>query len=265
MRAKKSLGQHWLFDKTALDWVVVSGEIKSQDTVLEIGPGLGTLTERLQPIAKEVIAVELDRDLFIDLEDRLKFDNLKLVNQDILKFNLDTLPCHYKVVANIPYNLTSKILRVFNTSSNPPDLMSLLVQKEVAQRIAAKPGKMSILAVSVQLYNQVALKEIIPANLFKPVPKVDSQIIQLIRHPIPIFEIDEKKFMHLVKAGFANKRKTLLNSLSGGLKIDKQELNGILKKLELPAGTRAQILSLTQWYQLYNLLYQKGQDDKRLR
>jgi 16S rRNA (adenine1518-N6/adenine1519-N6)-dimethyltransferase len=166
--AKKSLGQHWLNDESALEAIAEAAEIKSTDTILEIGPGLGSLTHHLVKQAAHVIAVEVDQALVTSLPIRVPAKNLKVVQADILKFDLNELPVGYKVVANIPYYLTSNLLRVLAESSNPPSAMVLLVQKEVAQRVCAEPGQMSLLSVSVQLYYDAQLGVVVPAKLFIP-------------------------------------------------------------------------------------------------
>lgn len=282
---KKSLGQHWLFDEASLDAMVAAGEVKAGDTVLEVGPGLGTLTKKLCAIAEQVIAVELDDKLAAELYQNIQgrhleqsgaepkdlekatnqispqgrddaTQNLTVVNQSILDFDTSTLLAGYKLVANIPYYLTSNLIRVMLESPNPPSVMALLVQKEVAERIAAGPGSMGILSVATQLFATVELKELVPAELFTPPPKVDSQIIQIKRRPEPLFpDIDTKQFFELVRAGFSEKRKKLRSSLSGGLHISKTEADNLLSKSSIPADARAQELSLTHWYQLYNIIY----------
>ena len=151
----------------------------SEDVVLEIGPGVGTLTELLVQRAKQVIAVEFDEKLASDLPKIRPETNLKVVQQDILSFNLTTLPADYKVVANIPYYLTSNLIRVLSESSNPPSKVALLVQKEVARRVVARPGAMSLLSVTAQYYWEASTGMVVPAKLFTPPPKVDSQILIL--------------------------------------------------------------------------------------
>lgn len=251
MQPKKSLGQHWLHDSASLNAVVDAVHIKSSDTVLEIGPGLGTLTNLLVKKAGQVIAVEFDEDLARQLPQRISAENLQVIYQDILKLDLTQLPPDYIVVANIPYYLTSNLLRVLSESPNPPKAMSLLVQKEVAKRIAAAPGQMSLLAVSVQLYYQPKLHNIVPAELFTPPPKVDSQIISLERHTSPLFsDIDSKKFFRIVKAGFAGRRKKLRSSLAAGLQIDKPTIDALLRKVAISGDQRAQELSLEDWHRL---------------
>lgn len=249
---KKSLGQHWLHDETSLDAMLVAADVQPEDTVLEVGPGPGTLTRKLVARAQHVTAVEFDERLAVELPKRVPADNLTIVQQDILSFDLTSLPARYKVVANIPYYLTSKLLRVLCESSNPFDKAAILIQKEVAERVCAKPGDMSLLSVSVQYYCQVRLTELVPAELFTPPPKVDSQILALEFRKEPLFpNIDEKMFFHVVKAGFAQRRKTLANSLSGGLRISRDQAILLLDQAGISPTARAQTLSLEQWYALY--------------
>lgn len=246
---KKSLGQHWLKDEPTLNYIAACANISPNDTVLEIGPGLGTLTSHLVSNVRKVIAVELDKDLIQKLP---LYDNLQVIQADILKFDLTKLPPGYKVVANIPYYLTSKLLRLLAESLNPPSLMVLLVQKEVAQRIAAKVGQMSILAISVQLYYEPELGKIVPAELFTPPPKVDSQVVVLSRKGKPLFAgLDSHKFFKIVKAGFSERRKKLRSSLAGGLSITKEQADELLSLAGIRGDSRAQELSLQQWYSLY--------------
>jgi len=250
--AKKSLGQHWLNDEPSLETISTSIDISNDDTVLEIGPGLGSLTAKLANKAKKVIAVELDSKAIGYLTSNLNLPNLKIIHADILKFDLTTLPADYKVVANIPYYLTSNLLRVLCTSSNPFSQAALLVQKEVAQRAAAEPGKMSLLSVGVQLYCEVKTGQIIEANKFDPPPKVDSQILILNRRKDLLFiDIDNKKFFRLVRAGFSQRRKTLLNSLSGGLGLNRDEVSGLIELAGILPTRRPQTLSLEEWHKLY--------------
>lgn len=249
---RKSLGQHWLFDAASLDAMLRAGEITKDDTVLEVGPGLGTLTEKLCQRAQHVIAVELDDSLVAKLAGQVVVNNLKIVHQNILEFDTTSLPENYKLVANIPYYLTSNLVRVLLESPNPPSVMVLLIQKEVAERIVAQPGAMGILSVATQFYAEVELKEVIPAELFTPPPKVDSQIIKIVRRKTPLFPgVDPKHFFTLVRAGFSEKRKKLRSSLSGGLQISKTEADELLKRASLSADARAQELSLGQWHELY--------------
>lgn len=252
---KKSLGQHWLTDIEALEAIAEEAEIKKSDTVLEIGPGLGNLTRYLVGQAAHVVAVEFDEKLARDLPKRVSAKNLSVVSSDILKFDLTSLPMAYKVVANIPYYLTSKLLRVLSESTNPPKQMVLLVQKEVAERICAGPGQMGILSVSVQIYYNCELGVVVPADKFDPPPKVDSQTVILIRRAKPIFhDLDTNKLFRLVKAGFSAKRKKLRSSLAAGLNIEKQQIDSILKKAGISGDQRAQELSLSDWHKIYKQL-----------
>lgn len=250
--AKKSLGQHWLNDEESLEAMVESAGVGPEDTVLEIGPGLGSLTKLLVARAKFVIAVELDRDLADNLPLTIDADNLQVIQEDVLDFDLNALPPGYKVVANIPYYLTSNLLRVLSEAANPPKQMALLVQKEVAERINAKPGQMSVLAVSVQLYYEPQLGKIVPARLFVPPPKIDSQIVQLMKRPQPLFpDLEADQFFRVVKAGFSERRKKLRSSLAGGLGIGKGQADELLAKAGIDGNLRAQNLSLHNWHDLY--------------
>ncbi len=252
---KKSLGQHWLFDSKSLGAICDAANIQPTDTVLEIGPGLGPLTLELTQRAQQVVAVELDDQLANELPARVPAANLKVVYSDIVQFDLSTLPKKYKVVANVPYYVTSKIIRLLLESKTPPAVAVLLVQKEVAERLAAAPGDMSILAVSAQLYATVMLGPVVTRDKFNPPPQVDSQVVILQLRTKPLFaHLDIKQFMRVVKAGFGEKRKTLRNSLSGGLHIDKAEIEQILKKAGISPSQRAEELSLREWYKLTEAL-----------
>ncbi|GDX62554.1 ribosomal RNA small subunit methyltransferase A [Candidatus Saccharibacteria bacterium] len=259
MKAKKSFGQNWLRDEYVLDEIVKSAEIAENDTVLEVGPGLGTLTQKLVATGADVVAVEADKDLLPRLGSMFQGEaNFELVNDDILKFDLSKLNKDYKVVANIPYYLTSNLLRTLLESNNPPSTMVLLVQKEVAQRIMAKPGQMSVLAFSVQYYAKPEYIMDVKKELFDPVPKVDSAVIKIIRGQRPAFEADIKKLFRLVKAGFGEKRKMLRNSISGGLGIETLLVENLLKDCKLKPTARAQELSLKDWQGLYSQALQMG-------
>jgi 16S rRNA (adenine1518-N6/adenine1519-N6)-dimethyltransferase len=260
---KKSLGQHWLHDEESLNAICDAARVRMGDTVLEIGPGLGTLTEKLLVRGAEVIAVEFDHSLAKDLQKNLlkhKSSNsktrswkLSVIEADILKFDFGSLPPNYKVVANIPYYLTSNLLRIMSEAPNHFSVASLLVQKEVAERVCANPGDMSLLSVSVQLYCDTSLDRIVPAALFTPPPKVDSQILILEHLGKPRFEVETKQFFRLVKAGFSERRKMLRSSLSGGLGITKVEAEELLQKADIDPTLRAQALSLVDWEKIYKV------------
>lgn len=249
---KKQLGQHWLHDDVSLKAMVTYAGVDHDDVVVEIGPGLGTLTQYILDTGAHVEAIEFDADLAVSLPARLcNPDNLKVTQADIMSYDLTKLPVDYKVVANIPYYLTSGLLRVISESSNPPSVAILLVQKEVAQRVCAKPGGMSLLSVSVQLYFEVSLGKLVPAELFTPPPKVDSQILILSRRSKPYFgECNSKNIFRVVKAGFSERRKKLRSSLSGGLGISKEAADELLQDANINGDLRAQNLDLDEWIRL---------------
>ncbi len=248
----KSLGQHWLKDPKILQEIAKEAEISADDTVLEIGPGLGTLTEVLVKRAKRVIAVEFDKILATRLPERVKARNLEVINQNILEFDLTKLDPDYKVVANIPYYITGHLLRQFTETDNPPNVAVLLVQKEVAERINAVPGDMNLVSVSLQLHYDTSLGVIVTADKFTPPPKVDSQVVILKHRPNPLFaDVDMKKFFQIVKAGFGGKRKKLRSSLAGGLQLSKEQTDSVLAKAGVDGNLRAQNLSLDDWHKLY--------------
>lgn len=250
LKASKGLGQHFLVDRPSLDAVMAAGELTSDDTVLEVGPGLGTMTIPLAQAVGQVVAVEQDPAL-AQLLERDRPTNLRVIAGDIMQFDLGMLPHGYKVVANIPYYLTSGLLRRLLEAENHPRLLALLIQKEVAQRVAAEPGKMSILAVSVQYYGQPEVVQIVPRQLFWPSPQVDSAILQVRVSDQPAFEADRDKLFRLVKAGFGERRKMLKNSLAGGLNMSMELAGQLIESADISPTARAQELSLADWEQLY--------------
>ena len=251
LKAKKSLGQHWLQDKNTLKRICDEAKLTATDTVLEIGPGHGTLTELLVERAAKVVAVEFDDNLAKQLPLRVSSDNLEVISQDILGLDFRVLPKNFNVVANIPYYLTSNLIRTLSELPNQPERVVILVQKEVAQRVAAEPGDMSLLSVSAQLYWEVSLGDIVPAELFTPPPKIDSQVLIMQRRSKPLFkDLDEKFFFRVVKAGFSNRRKKLRSSLSSGMRITKPEAANLLNAADISPDKRPQELSLKDWYKL---------------
>jgi 16S rRNA (adenine1518-N6/adenine1519-N6)-dimethyltransferase len=250
IRPQKSLGQHFLIDRDALEIIVGAAELTSDDTVLEIGPGLGVMTTVLAERAGQVVAVETDPNL-VGLLHRNAPDNLTIHLADILKFDLSSLPVGYKVVANLPYYLTSKIIRLLLESSNPPQVISVLVQKEVAERIVARPGKLSILALSVQYYAEAEIVGIVERHKFWPAPDVDSAVLKITRRSKPAFEADPDQLFRLIKAGFGEKRKQLKNSLAGGLNASISVISEVLQKSKIAPTARAQELALDDWRRLY--------------
>lgn len=250
--AKKSLGQHWLKDEASLQAMCDAAELSSTDYVLEIGPGMGTLTKFLVEQAAHVKAIEFDPSLAVSLPGRIQSPKLEVITQDIMSFDFTSLPPSYKLVANIPYYLTSNLIRVISETTNPPAVAVLLVQKEVAERVAAKPGSLSILGVTAQYYWEVNLSNKVPAKLFTPPPRVDSRILVMRYRAAPLFnDVKAKDFFRVVKAGFAQKRKTLLNSLSSGLHLDKDTVISVCASVDIDPKRRAQTLSINEWHNLY--------------
>jgi 16S rRNA (adenine1518-N6/adenine1519-N6)-dimethyltransferase len=255
MRNDKSLGQHWLNDRKILARIAESAELQPGDTVLEIGPGLGTLTSELLRRSKKVVAVEFDSELARKLPAQFPGKNLVVVTGDILSFDLSTLPKDYAVVANVPYYITSKIVQMLMTAPNRPNIVVLLVQKEVAERLAAKPGDMSILGISAQLFAEVTLGQVVKANMFTPPPKVDSQVVILRTRKMPFLtDIDEDDFFRVVKAGFSAKRKKMRSSLAGGLGLSKGEAETALNRSNINPNVRAEALDLDAWVRLVRIV-----------
>jgi len=251
IKNNKSLGQHWLKDRDVLAHIADCAELTQDDTVLEIGPGLGTLTSELLRRSNKVVAVEFDSELARKLPAQFPGTNLEVVQDDILSFDLSSLPTNYGVVANVPYYITSKIVQMLMTATNKPRIAVLLVQKEVAQRLAAHPGQMSILGVSAQLFAEVTLGDEVPARFFTPPPKVDSHVVILRTRQSPFLtDVAEKDFFTVVKAGFSAKRKKLRSSLAGGLKLSKPDVEALLERANISPDSRAEALSLEDWVRL---------------
>lgn len=243
LKPNKRLGQSFLINKKVLQKIIKTANISKNETVLEIGPGLGVLTKELAQKAKKVIAIEKDKQMADALKEILKdYKNVEIIIGDALSI-LKTSP---KVVANIPYYLTSPLIRLLLESDNPPEQMILLVQKEVAQRICAKPPKMNLLAISVQFYAKPKIISYVSKSSFWPEPKVDSAIIKIANIKKPE-NIDIKKFFKLVKAGFSHPRKQLVNNLSKELNIEKEKIKKALAECNLNIQARAQNLSVEDW------------------
>lgn len=251
LRADKSLGQNFLQDPSALEKIVRAAEIQEDDCVLEIGPGLGSLTRYLAVSSRIVAAVELDPDLLTPLQAVLApYPNVRVVHGDILDLAIADLVDQpgYIVAANIPYNITSAIIRHLLESDPKPRRIVLTIQKEVAERICAAPGDLSLLALSVQVYGKPSIAARIPAGSFHPVPNVDSAVLRIDIHPQPL--IPEKMlpvFFKLIKAGFSQKRKTLRNSLSSGLHIKPADAEALLQSAGIDPMRRAETLSIEEW------------------
>lgn len=260
-------GQHFLIDPTVLQTMVqLTDRFGSHDTILEIGPGKGVLTEQLVHLAKRVIAIEIDQTFRSQLTKlKQQFPNLEVIYGDALKLDFTTLDLEsgkYSVSANLPYEITSPILRRFLTQAPWPKHLALLIQKEVAERITAQPGQLSILGLSVQAFAHPRLVQIVSPQAFQPKPKVDSAIVSIdqVRQQVPFFnDTAEKRFFQLVKAGFAQKRKFLLRNLrninkNGQQLIPTESLETAWQEYGLEKYVRAQELSLQDWLYLVDKL-----------
>ena len=251
LRADKSLGQNFLQDDSVLEKIADAAEILEDDCVLEIGPGLGSLTRYLAVSAKQVTAVELDFDLLAPLRAVLQpYQNVRVVHGDILKLSISKLidQPNYIVAANIPYNITSAIIRHLLEGDIKPRRVVLTIQKEVAERICAAPGDLSLLALSVQVYGRPSIAAKIPAAAFHPAPKVDSAILRIDIYDEPLVPHDLiNSFFKLTKAGFGQKRKTLRNSLASGLHITTTDAEALLTSAGIDFMRRAETLSIEEW------------------
>jgi 16S rRNA (adenine1518-N6/adenine1519-N6)-dimethyltransferase len=253
LHPRKRLGQNFLTDPVALERIVVAADLSTDDVVVEVGAGLGTLTRLLARQAKRVIALELDDDLVEILrEQTVDLPNVEILHGDVLRFSPSGFsPRGYKVVGNLPYYITSAVLRHFLEREPRPRLMVVTVQREVAARIVARPGEMSLLAVSVQFYGQPRVVARVPAGAFYPSPKVDSAVLQInvCDEPIPLpgEGVDEATFFRVVRAGFSQKRKTLRNSLSAGLGLSPATVGASLERAGVDPRYRAETLSLREW------------------
>lgn len=261
---RRSKGQNFLISGKVFDKIVKQADIGSEDIVLEVGPGLGFLTAGLARSAKKVVAVELDDRLAGFLEDAIndqRVENVEIINDDILKVDLAKIGGGelkngaFKVVANLPYNITSIFLRKFLSENKiKPSLMVLMLQKEVAERVIAPPGEMSLLSCSVQFYAKPEIAFYVPSGNFWPKPEVDSAVIKLKIKDCELKNKDEKNFFQLLKFGFAAKRKMLKNNLSAGLRITGHEAEKAVVSAGLPAKVRAEDLSIDNWVSLFKLL-----------
>ena len=246
MKAKKSLGQHFLRSGKALNKIIEVGRIVPGETVLEIGPGEGALMRKLLEAGARVIAIEKDDGLYEQLK-RENLENLELIHADILKFDLALVDVSYKLIANIPYNITGAILEKFLSAENQPGLAVLLVQKEVAKRIVDKKG--SVLSISIQAYGKPRYVETVKAGSFAPTPKVDSAIIAIENISKDLFkEFSEEKFFKMLKTGFKSKRKKLSSNLASA--FGKEKVSEAFQKLKISDNTRAEELDLATWAQI---------------
>lgn len=253
---RKSLGQHWLRDQAALRAVVDAADVKPGELVLEIGPGEGALTAELLARGARVHALELDEALMPGLQsrfERFSTSRFRVEQGDIRRYDFSRLAQPYKIVANIPYYLTANLLRRLTEINHKPKVAALLVQQEVAERVAPQPGQMAFISVAVQLTYEAELGRLVPAALFVPPPKVDSRILMLKQRRLPLFPgTDPKQYLRVAKAGFSQPRKTLLNNLSVGLGLSRLDTTNLIESACLSPSVRAQALGLQQWTNLVN-------------
>ena len=271
LRARKGLGQHFLVDQSVLQKIISAAELVSNDTVVEVGPGLGILTAELAKRAGKVLAIEVDPELFSFLAAKFsRLTNVILINEDILRFEMSRLlslssteqPKHgYKVVANLPYYIASPVIRRFLEAPLKPSLMVVMVQKEVAQSIVASAGKMSLLSVGIQLYGRPKIVAWVPARSFYPPPKVDSAIVRIEVYEHPAVEVEPEGFFQVVRAGFAAPRKQLRNALAQGLSIPAKVAAELLNRAGIAPQRRAETLSLEEWAELYRVFNSTKPED----
>ncbi len=275
IRARKGLGQHFLIDEEVLGFISTAAGIGPGDVVMEVGPGLGVLTRELARQAGRVFAIELDDNLAAILEKALaSLGNVTVINRDVLDISpvgllteqmtnfpgIMTRPFRYKVVANLPYYITAPVLRHFLEALVKPEIMVVMVQKEVAEAIVAKPGKRSLLSISVQLYGEPSIVGDVPAHSFYPVPAVESAIlrIELFHEPAVALE-DTESFFEVVRAGFSSARKQLGNALVDGLGLPKSEVLPLLEKANIDPMRRAETLTVDEWIGLWRVyIAEKG-------
>ena len=266
---QKKFGQNFLIDSHVLDKIVSAAGITKDDFVLEIGPGIGTITQYLAASARKVFAVEIDKALIPILEDTLKeFDNVQVINQDILKVDIKKLAEEHndgkpiKVVANLPYYITTPIIMGLFESQVPIDSITVMVQKEVADRMKVGPGTKDYgaLSLAVQYYAEPYIVANVPPNCFMPRPKVGSAVIRLTRHEKPPVEVvDEKLMFRLIRASFNQRRKTLANGLNNSpeLSYSKEEIQQTIEKCGFKAGIRGEALTLEDFAKLANVFSEK--------
>ena len=266
-RAKKRLGQHFLINEDIADYILSAANLSYNDTVIEVGPGLGILTRRIAEKVSSIIAVELDPKLVDVLTKKtISLSNILIVHDDILSIspaqllkqrpNTPTSLNSYKVVANLPYYITSPIIRHFLASSQKPSLMVLMVQKEVGEAIVATPGEMSFLAVSTQLYSKPRIVKYVPAENFYPVPKVDSVVLCLEVNSTPLVAANDiDGFLNIVHCGFRAPRKQIHNSLALALKMPSSQILLLLKEADIDPKRRPETLNLQEWKEMYRVFH----------
>lgn len=264
LRAKKGLGQHFLVDEAVLQTIIAAAGLTPDDVVVEVGPGLGILTRELAQQAGWVVAVEVDDRLADVLRRELApLANVTVIGEDILQIAPEDLiqkagienraaAAGYRVVANLPYYIASPVLRLFLEAAIRPEVMVVMVQKEVAEAIVAPPGDMSLLSVAIQCYGQPTIVDHVPAACFYPAPEVNSAVVRIDVRPEPVVSAnDAEDFFALVRAGFSASRKQLGNSLAQGLGLSKPEVLALLQTAGIAAQRRAETLSLNEWVDLW--------------
>lgn len=270
MRPNKSFGQNFLVDRAVLMQIVEAAEITPADQVLEVGAGTGVLTRELAKRARRVVAVELERDMLTLLEKTTEsYANVELVARNLLYLDPVEVFQHeaYKLVANLPYYITAPTFRHFLESANPPHLLVVMVQHEVAQRMTAEPGDLSLLGVSVQFYGKPKIMAHVPARAFYPAPKVDSAILRVDVHPhvmhgvqddvpqyAPTTLPERNRFFRIVQAGFSERRKQLHNALTHGLHCKNEDVRTWLTNAQIDASRRAETLSIEEWTHLWAVI-----------
>lgn len=257
LNPNKTFGQNFLINDIILHDIVDSAEIKKTDTVVEVGPGIGNLTQLLSAKASKVVCIEKDtqfRKILSGIEQ--KTGNVKVLYGDILSTNFwNEVSGEYIVVANIPYYITGKIIQLFLRSERKPRSVTLLTQKEVAENIVAKPGRLNLLGVSVQLIGDARILQVVPSRDFFPPPKVTSAVVQIVVSPKPKLRIEEEeKFFKLLHAAFLGKRKQIHNTLTNNLLLPKEEIFSVLKEIGIDEQSRPQELSVENWIELYEKL-----------
>ena len=270
---QKKFGQNFLIDTRVLEEIIDAAEITKDDFVLEIGPGIGTMTQYLCEAAREVVAVEIDTNLIPILKDTLSaYDNVEVLNQDILKVDIASLAKErnnnrpIKVVANLPYYITTPIIMGLFESHVPIDSITIMVQKEVADRMQEGPGskEYGALSLAVQYYAKPEIVVNVPPSCFMPQPKVGSAVIRLTRHENPPVDVDNEKLMfQVIRASFNQRRKTLANGLNnfGSFSLGKEEIQKSIEELGVPVNIRGEALSLEQFAKLSNIINAKMKHD----
>ena len=265
LRAKKGLGQNFLVDDAVLQTIIQAADLKPTDTVIEVGPGLGLMTAELAIHAGWVIAIELDNQLADILNETLQYENIVVLNEDVLGTNPGTLlqgrapgfpPAFncYKVVANLPYYITQPVIRHFLEAPVKPDKMVLMVQKEVAETICAEAGQRRVLSIAVQFYGRPSIVAVVPAASFLPAPDVESAVLLIdVYKEAPVAVDNVEGFFKLVRAGFTAARKQVVNSLSQGLGLPRPAIQQMLSRVDIDPQRRAETFTLEEWAALWRI------------